>query len=189
MVRLENTYEKRSNMKIADFFSRANRLKANQLMGKWAIFSEHVTNMRERFSPGLGTKNPLTFYPIGLKHRRLILELKKTLESVITGFQVLCRELKGMESRWCVHLFSPFEGHTFGIEMKIWEMNSWLYKWHQRTGFGSFGHNYANKITSSCSDKVHFMDLQRTYFSGHSLTWSTRFLISRANAIAMKKGR
>lgn len=134
-------------------------------MGHWAVFSEYVTNMWERFSLGLGTKNSLTFYPIELKHWRLTLQLKiRPLESVMTGFQVLCRELKGMESRWCVHLFSPFEGHTFGIEMKIWEMNSWLHKWHQRTGFGSFGHNYANKITSSCGDKVHLMGLQRIYF-------------------------
>lgn len=51
------------------------------------------------------------------------------------------------------HLFSPFEGHTFGREKKTWKMNSWLHQWHQRTGFGFLDHDYANKIISSCSAK------------------------------------
>ena len=97
----------------------------------------------------------------------LILELKNkqtttNLESIITTFQILCKELKGMESRF---IFFPNLKAIPLEEKEIWTMNS-LHQWNQRTGFGFWDQDYANKTIFSCSEKYIF---KRAYFSGHSL--------------------
>ena len=144
------------------------------------------------FSPHLRTKNFLNLYPTGLTHMGLILELKNkqtttNLESITTTFQVLCKELRGMESRWCFHLFPQLEGHTFGREKRYEKWTAGCISGIKEQDLVFWTRIMLTKSLSPAVQSISSQSIGRIFF--RTLTdKSRRFLNLKRDSKYLKKG-